>query len=71
MDYYGQYTLGRVVKHRTTTTDEANNPILGGWLGHITGFNMTRFTTCSEIILKVKWCDGTENSIHPGNVELI
>jgi hypothetical protein len=58
MDNPGDYWMGRVVTHECSS---------GNKIGHITGFSKN---TYDELIPIIKWHDGTESSIHPGNIEL-
>lgn len=73
---YGQYTLGRVVKHRDCKEARGDitreiRPLLKGMFGHIIGFSTVEYDPGIDVVLKVKWCTGEEYSIHPANVELL
>jgi hypothetical protein len=58
---FSQYTLGRVVYPNSDRS----------YLGHIIGFTLNEYDTCQEIVIKVRWCDGKEYSIHPTNVTVL
>ena len=52
----GEFFMGRVVsKH------------VSGHFGHIIGFSRNGF---GELFVKVLWCDGSETTIHPSNINL-
>ena len=54
-----KYKLGTVVQHKENKL-----------FGHIVGFAQTSYETGSEPILLVKWENGKEFPIHPGNINL-
>lgn len=65
---YGQFTMGRVVRQIRPLSEVSDKPFTPGRLGHVIGFSTSEWESGHAVILRVRWCDGIEQDIHPANV---
>ena len=56
-----EFRIGTVVSKEPKGGNMKEEPLLG----HITGFDRSIY---GEAVIVVKWCDGTERAVHPGNL---
>lgn len=58
-----QFTMGVVVKNNANWRSHS-----GDVPGHVIGFALN---SSNEVVIEVKWADGTTRSVHPANLELV
>ena len=66
-----KYKIGTVVREKARDalglglySEKDSKPMFG----HVVGFDRVEYDHCYETILRARWEDGSEGSIHPTNV---
>ena len=60
-------TIGAIVTPKHKDGRDKFHP---AYIGHITSFDVTLTDAGCVVIVRVRWCDNIEYSIHPANIEL-